>query len=128
MPRDLRKFLKLLEERGQLRRISATVDPDLEVAEVANRVLQGGGPALLFENVKGSPHPIAINVMGTVERICWAMNLEQPADLEALGRKLGLLQQPKPPKNFPRLWNLARCSLMCCGLSLPKPYYPLASK
>jgi len=100
MPRDLRKFLKLLEERGQLRRISATVDPDLEVAEVANRVLQGGGPALLFENVKGSPHPIAINAMGTVERICWAMNLEQPADLEALGRKLGLLQQPKPPKKL----------------------------
>ncbi|KGF71474.1 hypothetical protein DO97_19400 [Neosynechococcus sphagnicola sy1] len=100
MARDLRGFLKLLEQRGQLRRISALVDPDLEIAEIANRMLQSGGPGLLFENVKGSPYPVAVNLMGTVERICWAMNMEQPQELEALGRKLSLLQQPKPPKNF----------------------------
>ena len=100
MARDLRGFLKLLEERGQLRRISALVDPDLEVAEISNRVLQGGGPALLFENVKGTEHPIAINLMGTEERICWAMNMEKPVELEELGRKLAMLQQPKPPKKI----------------------------
>ena len=72
MARDLRGFLKLLEERGQLRRIGALVDPDLEIAEISNRMLQQGGPGLLFENVKGSPFPIAINLMGTVERICRA--------------------------------------------------------
>lgn len=100
MARDLRGFLKLLEDRGQLQRITAPVDPDLEIAEISNRVLQQAGPALLFENVIGSPHPVAINVMGTVERICWAMNMEQPEDLETLGRKLSLLQQPKPPKKL----------------------------
>lgn len=100
MARDLRGFLKLLEQRGQLRRISALVDPDLEIAEIANRMLQRGGPALLFENVKGSPYPVAVNVMGTVERICWAMNKENPQDLEALGQKLSMLQQPKPPKKL----------------------------
>ncbi|GAB4386079.1 MAG: UbiD family decarboxylase [Elainellaceae cyanobacterium] len=98
MSRDLRRFLTQLEQRGQLRRIHALVDPDLEIAEIANRMLQQGGPALLFENVKGSPYPIAVNVMGTVERICWAMNMEQQQDLEALGTKLAMLQQPKPPK------------------------------
>ncbi|MGB3518625.1 MAG: menaquinone biosynthesis decarboxylase, partial [Elainellaceae cyanobacterium] len=72
MARDLRGFLNLIEERGQLRRIKALVDPDLEIAEISNRMLQCGGPALLFENVKGSPHPVAVNTMGTVERICWA--------------------------------------------------------
>lgn len=100
MARDLRGFLKQLEQRGQLQRIPALVDPDLEIAEISNRMLQSGGPALLFENVKGSPYPVAVNVMGTVERICWAMNMEHPQELEELGKKLALLQQPKPPKKL----------------------------
>ena len=100
MARDLRGFLKQLEQRGQLRRISALVDPELEIAEISNRMLQAGGPALLFETVKGSPYPVAINTMGTVERICWAMNMERPEELEDLGKKLGMLQQPKPPKKI----------------------------
>jgi 4-hydroxy-3-polyprenylbenzoate decarboxylase len=98
MARDLRGFIQQLEQRGQLRRISTQVDPDLEIAEIANRMLQQGGPGLLFENVKGSPYPVAINLMGTVERICWAMQVERPQDLEALGQKLALLYQPRPPK------------------------------
>jgi 4-hydroxy-3-polyprenylbenzoate decarboxylase len=100
MARDLRGFIKLLEEKGQLRRIAALVDSELEIAEIANRMLQVGGPALLFENVKGASFPVAVNLMGTVERICWAMNLEKPEELEDLGRKLALLQQPKPPKKI----------------------------
>jgi len=98
MARDLRAFLQQLEAQGQLRRIRAPVDPDLEIAEIANRVLRAGGPALLFENVKGASHPVAINVLGTLERVCWAMQVQSPQDLEALGQKLGTLQQPKPPK------------------------------
>ncbi|MGB5970484.1 MAG: UbiD family decarboxylase [Spirulinaceae cyanobacterium] len=98
--RDLRGFIKLLEEKGQLRRIKTLVDPDLEIAEISNRMLQAGGPGLLFENVKGAAFPVAINLMGTVERICWAMNIEKPEELETLGKKLGMLQQPKPPKKL----------------------------
>lgn len=108
MPRDLREFIKQLEQRGQLRRISALVDSNLEIAEIANRILQGGGPALLFENVKGSPHPVAINIMGTVERVCWAMNMEQPQELEKLGQKLAMLYQPKPPKQFKQAIDLGK--------------------
>jgi 4-hydroxy-3-polyprenylbenzoate decarboxylase len=100
MARDLRGFIQQLEQRGQLRRIQTLVDPDLEIAEIANRMLQMGGPALLFEQVKGSPYPVAINLLGTVERICWAMNMQQPEELEVLGKKLSLLQQPKPPKKL----------------------------
>jgi 4-hydroxy-3-polyprenylbenzoate decarboxylase len=98
MARDLRGFIEQLEQRGQLRRIQALVDPDLEIAEISNRMLACGGPALLFENVKGSPYPVAVNLLGTLERVCWAMNMEQPDQLEALGQKLSMLQQPKPPK------------------------------
>ena len=100
MARDLRGFIKILESKGQLRRISALVDPDLEIAEISNRMLQAGGPGLLFENVKGSPFPVAVNLMGTVERICWSMNMEAPEELETLGSKLAMLQQPKPPKKI----------------------------
>jgi 4-hydroxy-3-polyprenylbenzoate decarboxylase len=98
MASDFREFLNLLEARGQLRRIKTQVDSELEIAEIANRMLQCGGPGLLFENVKGAKYPVAVNIMGTVERICWAMNMERPEQLEDLGRKLAMLQQPKPPK------------------------------
>ena len=108
MARDLRKFLKQIEQRGQLHRVTTLVDPDLEMAEICNRMLQVGGPALLFENVKGSPYPVAVNTMGTVERICWAMNMEQPQDLETLGKKLGMLQQPKPPKKISQAIDFAK--------------------
>jgi len=108
MARDLRGFIKQLEQRGQLRRISAAVDSDLEIAEIANRMLQRGGPGLLFENVKGSPYPVAINLLGTVERVCWAMNMESPQELETLGKKLALLYQPRPPKKVSQAIDLGK--------------------
>jgi 4-hydroxy-3-polyprenylbenzoate decarboxylase len=108
MPRDLRGFIQQLEDRGQLRRIKALVDPHLEIAEIANRMLQSGGPGLLFENVKGSPYPVAVNLMGTVERVTWAMNMEGPADLEALGKKLAILYQPRPPKKVKHAFDVLR--------------------
>ncbi len=100
MARDLRDFLNLLEARGQLRRIQAPVDPNLEIAEIANRLLLSGGPALLFENVQGATMPLAVNVLGTLERVCWAFGMESPEELEAIGQKLALLYQPRPPKKF----------------------------
>ena len=96
--RDLRGFIELLESRGALRRISAPVDPDLELAAIADRVLAAGGPGLLFENVIGSSMPVAVNLLGTQERVLWSLGMEQPEELEALGERLALLQQPRPPK------------------------------
>ena len=57
-----------LEKAKQLERISIEVDPDLEMAEIHRRVFEAGGPALLFENVKGSPFPAVSNIYGTFER------------------------------------------------------------
>ncbi|MBW4539262.1 MAG: UbiD family decarboxylase [Myxacorys chilensis ATA2-1-KO14] len=108
MPRDLRGFIKQLEERGQLRRIRTLVDPNLEIAEIANRLLRQGGPGLLFENVKGSPYPVAVNLMGTVQRVCLAMNMEAPEELEGLGKKLALLYQPRPPKKISQAIDLGK--------------------
>lgn len=91
-----------------MRRIQALVDPNLEIAEIANRMLQQGGPALLFENVKGSPYPVAVNVMGTVERVCWGLGMEHPAELEELGKKLAILYQPRPPKKLSQAIELGK--------------------
>ncbi len=57
-----------LEKHGQLVRIREPVDPDLEMAEIQRRVYQAQGPAILFENVLGSPFPAACNLFGTIER------------------------------------------------------------
>ena len=108
MARDLRGFIKILEERGQLKRLSALVDPDMEIAEMSNRMSQKGGPGLIFENVKGASFPVAVNLMGTVERICWAMNMEKPEELETLGKKLSMLQQPIPPKKISQALDLGK--------------------
>jgi 4-hydroxy-3-polyprenylbenzoate decarboxylase len=60
--------LKDLEKTGQLIRIKEEVDPNLDMAEITRRVYRAGGPALLFENVKGSPFPAASNIFGTIDR------------------------------------------------------------
>ncbi len=102
MARDLRGFLKILEEQGQLRRICALVDPEFEIAEISNQMLQKGWPGLLFENVKGAEFPVAINLLGTGRGVCWAMNMEKPDELEDPGEKTGNAATAKTAeKDFP---------------------------
>ena len=74
---DLREWIALLEREGELVRIAVEVDPDLEITEITDRVVKSGGPALLFESVKGSRHPLLINQFGTEQRMCLAFGVEQ---------------------------------------------------
>jgi len=85
MPGDLRRFLNLLEERGELVRVRDRVSPVLEITALADRAVKAGGPALLFEDVEGSELPLAINLFGTRRRMAWALGLE---DLDELGARL----------------------------------------
>mgnify|MGYP000388753859 CR=1 FL=1 len=64
--RDLKGYMAALEARGELRRIRAEVSAELEAAEIADRAVKTGGPALLFENVKGYPVPLAMNLFGLI--------------------------------------------------------------
>ena len=66
---NLREFIDALEKRGDLARIQTEVDPDQEITVIQHRVLAAGGPALLFENVKGSPYRLVSNLYGTPERV-----------------------------------------------------------
>ena len=66
---DLQEFIAALERAGELRRITTEVDPILEVAEITDRVSKRGGPALLFERLRGASMPLLINALGSPRRM-----------------------------------------------------------
>jgi len=102
--RDLRDFLSQLERSGELKRVRAEVDPNLEMTEVCSRVLGSEGPALLFENPKGHTIPVLGNLFGTTRRVALAMGADPGANpLDALrdvGVLLAFLREPEPPQGF----------------------------
>jgi 4-hydroxy-3-polyprenylbenzoate decarboxylase len=66
--RSMQDAVRDMEKHGHLVRITEEVDPELEIAEIHRRVYDAQGPALLFENVKGSPFPALSNIYGTFDR------------------------------------------------------------
>jgi len=103
--RDLRDFIKLLENEGELIRIHSEVDPYLEVTEISDRTLRQGGPALLFENLKGSNIPLLANLFGNTRRIALAMGQEDIDGLRDVGKLLAFLKEPTPPSGWKDLWQ-----------------------
>jgi 4-hydroxy-3-polyprenylbenzoate decarboxylase len=110
---DLQNYIEALESRNDIKRITAEADPVLEITEIADRMVKSGGPALFFENAKGSPYPLAINLFGTLERVCFALgvkNLDEIAErimslipsspLTSFTDKVKMIWQLKDLKNF----------------------------
>ncbi|MEE9125994.1 MAG: UbiD family decarboxylase, partial [Planctomycetota bacterium] len=97
---DLRQFLRLLRQEGELVEVSAPVDAHLELAEVHRRVVAAGGPALLFRNVKGSSFPVVTNLFGTARRVQLAFG---PRPRQLLARAARLPETLVPPTPA-RLW------------------------
>jgi 4-hydroxy-3-polyprenylbenzoate decarboxylase len=110
---DLQSFIAELEHRDQIRRVRAEVDPILELAEIADRVMKSpcpegsagapptdpvhgdrGGRGLVFEKVKGSSIPAAINLFGSYERVKLALGCES---LDALAGRVQQLIKPEVP-------------------------------
>jgi 4-hydroxy-3-polyprenylbenzoate decarboxylase len=94
---DMREFIALLEKKGLLKRVSTEVDPNLEIAEVMDRLVRLGGPAVIFENVKGSKMPVVANLFGTRERCALALGVEEE-EFTKIGELIAMLQRPKPPE------------------------------
>ena len=103
--RDLRDFLKQLEGRGLLRRISAEVSPRLEMTEICDRTLRAGGPALLFEQPSGHDIPVLGNLFGTPERVAMALGRDSAEELRDVGRLLATLKEPEPPRGLRDAWD-----------------------
>jgi 4-hydroxy-3-polyprenylbenzoate decarboxylase len=95
--RDLRDFLSALEARGELKKIQAPVSADLEAAEIADRAVKSGGPALLFENVNGHAVPLAMNLFGTMGRMCLALGV---SSLDEIGARMVEVIEPEIPSNL----------------------------
>jgi 4-hydroxy-3-polyprenylbenzoate decarboxylase len=127
---DLRDWIKALEKHGELRRIREEVSPELEITEITDRVskigsragaksgsakeaVAPGGPALLFENVKGHPgHKVLINQFGSERRMALALGVER---IDEIAERIQGLMNLKPPtggfldklKMLPQLGELA---------------------
>lgn len=98
---DLRSFINDLESCGELVRIKEEVDPNLEITVIQHKVLKREGPALLFENVKGSPFSMVTNLYGTQKRV----NRVFGEDPQVVGERLYSLAEVFMPPEIPKLWN-----------------------
>jgi phenylphosphate carboxylase beta subunit len=97
--KDLRDFIAKCEEEGLLHRIKAEVDWDLEVSHIAKLNEEQKGPALLFENVKGSDWPIITSTCTTTERLSIIMGMPKETPLVELMRHWVEIGSRKiPPK------------------------------
>src|SRR5512140_162449 len=102
--KDLRDFIAQLEQQGELKRVTVEVDPRLEMTEICDRVLNAGGPAILFEHPKGyagapgrARIPVLANLFGTTRRVALGMGAESVAALREVGQLLAYLKEPDPP-------------------------------
>src|SRR5919199_972103 len=96
-PADLRAWIDLLEREGELVRVAAEVDPDLEITEIVDRTVKAGGPALLFERPKGSSHPLLVNQFGTERRMCLAFGAPS---LDAVAERVQDVLEMQPPQGL----------------------------
>jgi 4-hydroxy-3-polyprenylbenzoate decarboxylase len=102
---DLREWIAALERAGELKRVRTEVDPVLEITEIADRVSKTrdsrygpGGPALLFENVKGHPRAqVLINQFGTARRMNMALGV---TSLDEVADRLRQFTDVKSPEGF----------------------------
>lgn len=103
--KDLRDFIAQLERVGELKRLTAEIDPYLEMTEICDRVLKTAGPAILFENPKGYHIPVLGNLFGTPERVALGMGQDSVQALREVGKLLAYLKEPDPPKGLKDAWR-----------------------
>ena len=94
---SLQDFVQVLEREGELKRIGHPVKAELEIAEIADRVMKRGGPALLLENVVGKNIPVLINAFGSLKRMALALGVK---DIEEIARDIAHLTRLKPPASL----------------------------
>ncbi|MBM3748715.1 MAG: menaquinone biosynthesis decarboxylase [Acidobacteria bacterium] len=92
---DLREFIAALETHGELARVRVPVDPVLEMTEFADRAVKRGGPALLFENPKGSRVPVLMNAFASRRRMELALEVDSLEEVAARISSLLQLQVPE---------------------------------
>ncbi len=114
--RDLRAFIKRLDEAGELKRIPFEVDPILEMTAFADRAVKTGGPALLFEKPRGSNVPVLMNAFASVRRMQLALEVDS---FEETAGRISEFLQPRTPEG---IWDKVKLvpKLMEAGSFFPK--------
>jgi 4-hydroxy-3-polyprenylbenzoate decarboxylase len=124
------EFLDQLDRAGELKRIASPVAANLELCEIADRVMKmpDGGPALLFENVRligggRSEYPVAINLFGSMRRMAMSLGVER---LDEIGDRIAQMMELKVPEGIvaklsllPRLLELGKFPPRVKGGSAP---------
>ena len=101
MHSSLRTFVDRLTRENEIITVKAEVDPYLELAEIHRRVIAEGGPALMFERVKGSRYPVVTNLFGTERRIDLAFGPRPEAFVREMIHIAESILPPKPAE----LWK-----------------------
>lgn len=109
--KSLKACLDDLEKHGHLLRIKEEVDPNIEMAAIHLRVHEMGGPALLFENVKGTPFQCASNIFGTLERSKFIFRDTLPAMQKLIEVKNNPLSALKHPFRYMEIMGTALSAL-----------------
>ena len=107
---NLREFIQALEKNGELKRITAEVDPVLEITEIANRAVKNGGPALLFENPKGYDIPVLINAFAGMRNMEIALQVDSVDEIA--GRIAEYLEMQTPQGLMGKLKMLPKLAEM----------------
>jgi 4-hydroxy-3-polyprenylbenzoate decarboxylase len=102
--KNLREFLTALDQAGEIKYIREPVSSCLEISKITDTESKSpdGGNALFFENIQGSPFPVATNIFGSPRRICMALGV---AHLDDLGRRIKAYLEFNPPKNLREALN-----------------------
>jgi 4-hydroxy-3-polyprenylbenzoate decarboxylase len=95
--KNLKEFIIALEKAGELKRVTAEVDPNLEITEIADRMSKTNGPAILFEKTKGTGFPLLINAFGSFTRMEMALN---SPSLDDIGKRIESLIKMQPPSGL----------------------------
>ncbi len=94
---DLRSFIDALEKNGELKRVTAEVDPVLEITELADRAVKNNGPALLFENPRGHSMPVLINSFASMRKMELALEVD---DLQSIANRIADYLEMKTPQGL----------------------------
>src|ERR1700752_3079098 len=114
--RDLREFIRALEQHKELKRIPFEVDPVLEITEFADRAVKQGGPALLFEKPRGYSAPVLINAFASMRKM--EIALEVSSVEEVAQRIVEFLEMRMPEGLMGKLKMLPKLAEM--GAFFPK--------
>jgi 4-hydroxy-3-polyprenylbenzoate decarboxylase len=98
---DFQSYLQYLEAHDLLKRVGVEVDPDLEITEIATRIVREEGPALLFDRVKGSSYRLAINFMGNPRLIELVLGMHP----REFGEKFAALIETLNPPSLGAIWD-----------------------